>query len=68
MWLYPLPAVLAVIAYLYVLRMREDWMREVNYAVAIVVAGLLIFFIRSWRRKEWPFSTPIAHKVPGEPV
>ena len=68
MWLYPLPAVLAVIAYLYVLRMREEWMREVNYALAIVVAGLLIFFIRSWRRKEWPFSTPIAHKVPGEPV
>jgi amino acid transporter len=68
MWLYPLPALLAVVGFLYVLRVREEWMREVHYAVVIVVVGLVIFFIRSWRRKEWPFTTPIAHKVPGEPV
>jgi amino acid transporter len=68
MWLYPAPAILALVGYLYVLRMREEWMREVQYAVAIVVVGLLIFLIRSWRRKEWPFSTPTAHKVMGEPV
>ena len=65
MWLYPLPALLAVVGFLYVLRVRKEWMREVRYSLAIVAAGLLIFLIRSWRRKEWPFSAPTAHETPG---
>jgi amino acid transporter len=68
MWLYPLPAILAAIGFLYVLRMREEWMREVRYALAIVVAGLLIFCIRSWRRKEWPFGARTAHETAGPTV
>ena len=68
MWLYPVPAILAVVGFLYVLRMREEWQREIGYAVAIVAVGLCLFLVRSWRRKEWPFSPPIARKVTGETV
>jgi basic amino acid/polyamine antiporter, APA family len=58
MWLYPVPALLAAVGYLYVLRMRRgEWMSEVRVAIAIVVLGLVIFTIRAARRKEWPFSS-----------
>lgn len=68
MWLYPLPALLAAVGFLYVLRVREEWKREVRYSLAIVVVGLLIFFLRSWRRKEWPFGAPTAHETAGAAV
>lgn len=63
MWLYPVPALLAAIGFMYVLVARKDAIRQLWFAVLIVVAGLLLFFIRSWRRKEWPFSS--AHKSAG---
>jgi len=68
MQLYPIPALLAIIGFVYVLFMRKEWMREVRYVIAIVIAGLVIFFIRSWRRKEWPFSSHPAHEIVGAPV
>lgn len=63
MWLYPLPALLAAVGFIYVLIMRKDAIRQIRFSAVIVVLGLLIFFIRSWRRKEWPFS--IAHESAG---
>jgi APA family basic amino acid/polyamine antiporter len=68
MVLYPLPAILAGIGFVYVLFVRKGSMRDILYAAVIVVTGAAIFLVRSWRRKEWPFSTPPAHKVLGEPV
>ncbi|HWX55862.1 MAG TPA: APC family permease [Verrucomicrobiae bacterium] len=56
MWLYPLPAVLALMGFVYVLFARRGSLRDVSYALVIVVIGLLIFLTRSWRRKEWPFA------------
>jgi len=55
MWFYPLPAVVAIAGFLFVLVSRQNFMKEVRYAVAILVAGLLVFFVRSWARQEWPF-------------
>lgn len=55
MYLYPLPALLAGMGFLYVLFARKNFMKEIRYALAIVAAGLIIFFVRSWRRKEWPW-------------
>ena len=56
MWLYPLPAVIAIAGFLFVLISRANFLKEVRYAVAILVAGLLIFFLLAWRRREWPFQ------------
>src|SRR5947209_4881509 len=68
MWWYPVPALLAIIGFVYVLFVRKEWMREFLYAIAIVVAGLILFMIRSWRRKEWPFASRPAHEIAGAPV
>jgi len=56
MWLYPLPALLAVFGFLYILLERRNFLREIRYAVAILLAGLAVYFVRSWRRHEWPFA------------
>lgn len=68
MWWYPAPALLALIGFIYVLFVRKEWMREFHYAIAIVLAGLVLFAVRSWRRKEWPFAPHPAHEFPGAPV
>ena len=57
MWLYPLPAVIAIAGFLFVLISRQNFLKEVRYAVAILVAGMLIFFVQAWAQREWPFHT-----------
>jgi amino acid transporter len=57
MWLYPLPALFAFCGFLYVLISRKNFLKEVRYAAVLVVVGLIIYFVRSWRRREWPFQT-----------
>ncbi len=56
MWLYPLPALLATFGFLYVLIARKNFLKEVRYAVVIVVIGTLIYLVRAYRRREWPFG------------
>ena len=56
MWLYPLPALLATAGFLFVLIERKNFLKEVRYAVVIVIAGVMIYLLRSWRRREWPFG------------
>ncbi len=57
MWLYPLPALMAIIGFLYILLARQNFMREIRYSVAILLAGLFLYCLRSYRRKEWPFAS-----------
>jgi basic amino acid/polyamine antiporter, APA family len=56
MWLYPVPALVASIGFVYMLVSRKDALREIRYAGLILVAGILIFIARAWRNKEWPFG------------
>ncbi|HZW96908.1 MAG TPA: APC family permease [Candidatus Eremiobacteraceae bacterium] len=55
MWLYPLPALVAIAGFLYILFNRENWQKEMRYALVILLAGLVIYMIRAWRSSEWPF-------------
>jgi len=57
MWLYPLPAVLALVGFLYVLIMRRDFTKEIQYGMVILIAGAIFFFLRNWKRKDWPFAS-----------
>jgi APA family basic amino acid/polyamine antiporter len=59
MWLYPLPALIALNGFLYVLFMRENFQKEVKYATVLIIIGLIIYFIRSYRRGEYPFNKEI---------
>jgi len=56
MWLYPLPALIAAASFLFILISRKNFLREVRYAGVILVVGLAIYMVRSWRRREWPFN------------
>ena len=60
MWLYPLPALLALIGFIYVLVSRKNFVRQIRYAAVLVVAGLIIYFIRARMRAEWPFAREAA--------
>ena len=55
MWLYPLPAVFAFAGFVYVLFSRQNFQKEVKYAVVLLVAGSVFYLWRAWRKKEWPF-------------
>ena len=66
MWLYPLPAVLATLGFIYVMIARKDFSREIRYGMVIIVAGLIIYFARAWRRHEWPFGAAIENHVGSE--
>ena len=56
MWLYPLPALLAIAGFIFILFARVNSMKELRYAVVISVIGAAIYLVRSARRREWPFE------------
>lgn len=59
MWLYPIPAVIALGGWVFILFSRASEMRFVLYALIITAAGALIFFLRAARRREWPFEARV---------
>jgi amino acid transporter len=56
MWLYPLPALLASIGFIFVLVSRTNSLVQVRYAMVILVTGVALYMVRAWRSREWPFS------------
>src|SRR5512133_490631 len=54
MWLYPLPALLATVGFIFVLRDRA---KELRYSAVILILGVIIYLVRAARRREWPFVT-----------
>jgi len=63
MWLYPLPALIALGGFLYVLFMRDGFEKQVKYAAVLIVVGVLVFLVRSYKRREFPFAEKLV--VPG---
>jgi len=55
MWLYPLPALVAIAGFVYILISRPNFLREIRYAVVLLIAGLILYFFRAFRRGEWPW-------------
>src|SRR6266700_3042785 len=60
MWLYPIPAILAIAGFGYILIARHNFLKEIRYAAVILIAGLIIYTVRAWRNHEWPFGEPLA--------
>ncbi len=56
MWLYPLPALIASVGFVFVLFSRTNSLKQVRYAAVILVSGLIIYLFRAWRNQEWPFG------------
>jgi len=55
MWLYPLPPVLALAGFGFMLISRPGARREFLYAVVVGVVGTALYMIRARMRREWPF-------------
>ncbi|MHB8541399.1 MAG: APC family permease [Candidatus Acidiferrales bacterium] len=53
MWLYPIPAGIAIILWL-ALFLATGW--QMLFGVAAIVAGVIVFLVRSKGLKEWPFA------------
>ena len=60
MWLYPLPALIASIGFGYILFIRVNALKEIRYAIVILILGIAIYMSRAWRKKEWPFAPEVA--------
>jgi L-asparagine transporter-like permease len=56
MWLYPIPALVAIAGFIFILFNRANWQKEIRYAVVILLAGLAIYMIRARRSQQWPFT------------
>jgi len=56
LWLYPVPAIVALVGFIYVLISRPNFLKEIRYAAVLIVVGLIIYFIRARARREWPFN------------
>jgi amino acid transporter len=56
MWLYPLPPLLALAGFLFILFSRADASREMLYAAVVAATGSALYLLRAYRRREWPFA------------
>jgi len=67
MWLFPLPALLASVGFMFVLISRTNSLRQVRYALVVLLTGVAIYMVRAWRNKEWPFGGPVAAEEVSTP-
>lgn len=55
MWLYPLPALLGILLWLYIFVTSRQYML---WAAALLAGGICAFLIHAGTRREWPFEPP----------
>jgi hypothetical protein len=54
MWLYPLPALLALVGWVYLLLTTDRML--LGYGALALVAGSGVFLAWSWKARSWPFA------------
>jgi APA family basic amino acid/polyamine antiporter len=54
MWLYPLPALVALLGWIFVFATTE--LRVIAFGVGVLAAGCIAFLFWSWRTDRWPFD------------
>ena len=59
MWFYPVPALLATAGFVYILISRPNFLKEIRYAAVLLFFGLLLYFVRAARRREWPWKPAV---------
>lgn len=53
---YPIPALLAIAGFLFVLVEGRNLAAELEFAAVLLLTGLIIYLLRSAAQKAWPFS------------
>jgi amino acid transporter len=46
-WLYPLPPLVSIAGFLYILFGRKNFGRDIGFALVIIVVGTIVFYVRS---------------------
>jgi amino acid transporter len=54
MWLYPVPALIAVLGWIFVFATTQ--LLVIVFGVGVLALGCLAFLLWSWNTKRWPFS------------
>jgi len=54
MWLYPVPALVAVLGWIFVFATTQ--LLVIAFGVGVLALGCLAFLLWSWNTKRWPFS------------
>jgi amino acid transporter len=54
MWFYPLPGIISILGWLYIL--STSTRGSLGFALGVFSLGSLTFFARSWAKHEWPFG------------
>ena len=55
--LYPVPALLAIAGFLFVLIHGKNLSKEIEFATGLLLTGLAIYAVRAYLEKEWPFKS-----------
>jgi amino acid transporter len=58
MWLYPLPALVALLGWIFVFATTD--LRVILFGVGVLVLGCAAFLLWSWRTTRWPFVAEVA--------
>ncbi|HZD85706.1 MAG TPA: amino acid permease [Gemmatimonadaceae bacterium] len=58
MWLYPLPALVALAGWIFVFATTQ--VAVIVFGVAVLALGFLAFLLWSWNSKSWPFGVQAA--------
>lgn len=56
MWLYPLPALISLFGFIYILVARTSGLNILFYALGLLMLGVAIFLARARHRNDWPFE------------
>ena len=54
MWFYPLPGIISLLGWLYVLGTAAR--RSLIFALAVFAVGSAAYFVRARMKREWPFN------------
>jgi amino acid transporter len=63
MWFYPLPGIISLLGWLYVLGTAAR--KSLLFAFAVFAVGSTAYFVRSRVRHEWPFSRQVVENRLG---
>ena len=63
MWLYPLPALLALAGWIFVFSTSD--LRFILYGLGTLGLGVVFFLVWAWRTRHWPFFCASNHHAPG---
>jgi basic amino acid/polyamine antiporter, APA family len=59
MWFYPVPALVALLGWIFVFATTD--VRVILFGLAVLALGVACFALWSWQLKRWPFALKSAH-------